>query len=120
MILLMQFSRVAWESSTLIFVNFANVFFQQGLIVFTQKYFNGIFFLKFYIAMQLCLCLILLLFFFFFSCLIRKKVSTTENHLFLNLSRRRPLSYKNQSIDLLRKSMDWFLYDNGLGLEMVK
>ena len=26
----------------------------------------------------------------------------------------RPLSYRNQSIDLFRKSMDWFLYDNGL------
>ena len=25
-----------------------------------------------------------------------------------------------QSIDLQSKSMDWFLYDNGLGLEMVK
>ena len=62
----MQFSRVAWESSTVIFVNFANTFFQQGLIVLTQKYFNEIFFLKFYIAMQLCLCLILLLFFFLF------------------------------------------------------
>ena len=24
----------------------------------------------------------------------------------------RPLSYRNLSIDLLRKSMDWFLYDN--------
>ena len=32
----------------------------------------------------------------------------------LTLSRRRPLSYRNQSIDLLRNSMDWFLYDNGL------
>ena len=32
----------------------------------------------------------------------------------LTLSRRRlPLSYRNQSIDLLAKSMDWFLYDNG-------
>ena len=38
----------------------------------------------------------------------------------LTLSRRRPLSYRNQSIDLLRKSMDWFLYDNGLRLERVK
>ena len=37
----------------------------------------------------------------------------------LTLSRRRPL-YRNQSIDLLRKSMDWFLYDNGLRLERVK
>ena len=69
----MQFSRVAWESSTVIFVNFAHVFFQQCLIVFTQKYFNDIFFLKFVIAMQLCLCLLLLLF-FFYSCLIWKKI----------------------------------------------
>ena len=37
----------------------------------------------------------------------------------LTLSRRRPLSYRNQSIDLLRKSVDWFLYDNGLRLERV-
>ena len=37
----------------------------------------------------------------------------------LTLSRRRPLSYRNQSIDLLRKSMDWFLYDNGLRLKRV-
>ena len=37
----------------------------------------------------------------------------------LTLSRR-PLSYRNQSIDLLRKSMDWFLYVNGLRLERVK
>ena len=29
----------------------------------------------------------------------------------LTLSWRRPLSYGNQSIDLLRKSMDWFRYD---------
>ena len=35
----------------------------------------------------------------------------------LTLSRRRSLSYRNQSIDLLCKSMDWFLYDNGLRLE---
>ena len=32
----------------------------------------------------------------------------------LTLSWWRPLSYRNQSIELLRKSMDWFLYDNGL------
>ena len=37
----------------------------------------------------------------------------------LTLSRRRPLSYRNQSIDLLCKSMDWFLYDNGLRHERV-
>ena len=36
------------------------------------------------------------------------------------LSWRRPLSYRNQSIDLLRKSMDLFLYDNGLHNERVK
>ena len=37
----------------------------------------------------------------------------------LTLSRRRPLSYRNQSIDLGSKSMDWFLYGNGLRLERV-
>ena len=37
----------------------------------------------------------------------------------LTLSRRRQLSYRNQSIDLRSKSMDWFLYDNGLRLERV-
>ena len=37
----------------------------------------------------------------------------------LTLSWRRPLSYKNQSIDLLLKLMDWFLYDNGLRHERV-
>ena len=37
----------------------------------------------------------------------------------LTLSRRRPLSYRNQPIDLLCKSMDWFLYDNGLRHESV-
>ena len=31
-----------------------------------------------------------------------------------------PLSYRNQSIDLLRKSMDWFLYDNDLRHERVE
>ena len=32
----------------------------------------------------------------------------------------RPFSYRNRSIDLLCKSMDWFLYDNGLRHERVK
>ena len=30
------------------------------------------------------------------------------------------MSYKNQSIDLLRKSVCWFLYDIGLRHEKVK
>ena len=38
----------------------------------------------------------------------------------LNLSWRRPLSYRNQSIDLQSKSMNWFLYDNGFGHERAK
>ena len=38
----------------------------------------------------------------------------------LNLSRRRQLSYRNQSINLRTKSMDSFLYDNCLRLERVK
>ena len=38
----------------------------------------------------------------------------------LTLSWRRPSSYRNQSIDLQSKSMDWFLYDNCLRYERVK
>ena len=38
----------------------------------------------------------------------------------LTLSWRGPLSYRNQSINLQSKSMNWFLYDNGLGHERVK
>ena len=40
--------------------------------------------------------------------------------LLLTLSWRRPLSYRNQSINLLCKSMDWFLYKNGFRHERVK
>ena len=43
-----------------------------------------------------------------------------QEHLFLTLSWRRPISYRNQSIDLLCKSVDWFLYDIGLRHERVK
>ena len=50
-------------------------------------------------------------FYFFFGCIFYQ--------MYLTLSWRRPLSYRNQSIDLLRKSMDWFLYDNGLRHERV-
>ena len=38
---------------------------------------------------------------------------------YLTLSWRRPLSYRNQSIDLKSKSMDWLLYDNVLRHERV-
>ena len=41
---------------------------------------------------------------------------SVQSHLnclyFLTLSWRTSLSYRNQSIDLLRKTMDWFLYEN--------
>ena len=33
---------------------------------------------------------------------------------------RRPLSYRNQSIDLERKAIDWFVYDNDLRHERIK
>ena len=38
----------------------------------------------------------------------------------INPSRRRSLSPRNLSIDLLSKSMDWFLYDRDLHHEKVK
>ena len=40
--------------------------------------------------------------------------------IYLTLSWRRFLSYRNQSVDLLRQSMGWFLYDKGLRHERVK
>ena len=40
--------------------------------------------------------------------------------IFLTLSGRRPISYKNQSIDLQSKSMDWLLCDIDLRRERVK
>ena len=50
------------------------------------------------------------------------KFGPSWNHqkiTWLTLSWRRPISYRNQSIDLLRKSVDWFLYDIGLRHERV-
>ena len=38
----------------------------------------------------------------------------------LTLSWRRPSSYRNQSIDVQSKSMDWFLYDRDFRQERVK
>ena len=43
-----------------------------------------------------------------------------RSSLNLTFSRRRSLSHGNQSIDLQSKSMDWFLYNDGLRLERVK
>ena len=47
-------------------------------------------------------------------------LTTQQTFTCLTLSRRRPLSYRSQSTDLLHKSMDWFLYDIGLRPERVK
>ena len=46
------------------------------------------------------------------------KFSISSSHL--TLSWRRAISYRNQSIDLLCKLMDWFLYGIGLHHERVK
>ena len=48
-----------------------------------------------------------------------KKWKTQREQKLLTLSWRVPLSYRNQSIDLLCKSMDWFLYDNSPRHERV-
>ena len=49
-----------------------------------------------------------------------RNISCSHSSQNFTLSWRGPLSYRNQSIDLLGKSMDWFLYDNGLCHERVK
>ena len=56
----------------------------------------------------------------FFFAKSRIKKARIKCQELLILSWRRPLSYRNLSTDLLRKSMDWFLYDNGLRHEKVK
>ena len=50
----------------------------------------------------------------------RENIWSHKNKKALTPSRRRPLSYRNQSINLRSKSMDWFLYDNGLRHERVR
>ena len=49
-----------------------------------------------------------------------ESVHQCEQTAYLTHSWRRPLSYRNQSIDLQSKSMDWVLYDNDLRHERVK
>ena len=43
-----------------------------------------------------------------------RQQNNVEFSFFLNSFIRRPLSYRNQSIDLLCKSIDWFLYHRDL------
>ena len=47
------------------------------------------------------------------------KYHVKDCNFHLTRSWRRPISYRNQSIDLQSKSMDWFLHDNGLRHERV-
>ena len=51
---------------------------------------------------------------------LKKMRMQMEETVSITLSWRRFLSYRNQSIDLLCKSMDWFLYDRDLCHERVK
>ena len=59
-------------------------------------------------------------FFFFFFLKKHVKGLLQKSFVVLTLSWRRPLSYRNRSIDLRSKSMDCFLYDNGLRHERIK
>ena len=51
---------------------------------------------------------------------IKNAAEISDAKLQLTLSWRKSLSYKNQSTDLLCKSMDYCLYDRDLGSERVK
>ena len=57
---------------------------------------------------------------FYICCTIFKVCLTILDYYALTISWRRLLSYRNQSIDLPSKAMDWFLYDIGLCHERVK
>ena len=50
----------------------------------------------------------------------KKKKNSKEPALWLTLSRRRSLSYRNQSVYFLSKSIDWFLYNRDLRRKRVK
>ena len=47
------------------------------------------------------------------------RTATTMHEVTIKRGTKRPLSYRNQSIDLHSKSMDWFLYDRDLRHERV-
>ena len=51
---------------------------------------------------------------------IRKKTPSKNTMIQITFSWRRPVSSRNQSIDLLCKSMNWFLYDRDPHYERVK
>ena len=55
----------------------------------------------------------------FFEVSQNSQENTCARVSFLTLSRRMPFSYRNQSFDLLCKSVDWFLYDSALRHERV-
>ena len=48
------------------------------------------------------------------------RLKWVNRNLYLPHSSQRSLSYTNQSIDLLSKSMDWFIYERDLRHERVK
>ena len=52
--------------------------------------------------------------------LYNRNAKTRQSFSILTLSWRRFLSYKNQAIDLLSKSMDLFLYDRDVCHEKIK
>ena len=55
----------------------------------------------------------------FLICNTSSNLRRLKTKTFLTPSRLRPILYRNQSIDLQSKSMDWFLYDIGLQCERV-
>ena len=79
-----------------------------------------------YIYFIICLQVVLLISFIYRFCKTNftfthfQNITLSKSKVYLTLSWRRPLSYRNQSFDLLCKSIDWFLYDNGLRHERVK
>ena len=108
----------------IIFVNMSQWAYPTAEIVFfnfiTLKIFS-----KFYLVTFLK---VIVIYFKIYHWLILKKLqqdlwlhqkSITEMSILI-LSWQRLLSDRNQSIDLLGKSMVWFLYDNGLRHERVK
>ena len=83
-----------------------------------QRFF--LFLLPFVAYLSGCYLFFKMPYFLYMPMLVNLKILCSDSHKFLTLSWRGPLSYRNQSIDLHSKSMDWFLYDDGLCHERVK
>ena len=101
---------------TLINVASARFFISNSIVYFSMILLNG------FVNLRLPVLDSYFAFLSFFAgCLFSDiAINDLNTSLYQTLSWRRSLSYRNQPIDLLCKSMYWFLYDREMGHERAK